>query len=364
MTGAVIAIPWDRINQSLPAYVMISVTAFTGSVSHGLISGFVVYIILNIPFLIARGTKWPFLLDRLAYSDEEMAHSPLNRRTAAEKSIESRFSLHHPSSSEDQPFGRPIETERERDGALVDGASGRARAAVKILFDLSGSADKIRSTAMAVKDGRIEELITDLCSTTQDSDYHRLQSSTTCPPIESSGSRPTTSSPGDPPSPVSRPSQATNFSPQTQGDGDVAAAVSVSPHLASVSVSPQSHLTLTSASAAASTTQRHGEVGSWTSAMGIETRPTARLLRGDNDTDQTWQRGLDSDTDSLDHTVTVRVGPPPSATPRVAPVTIPLSNSSDYSESVSHDRSGRSSKVTTPRGVERKRPSGSATGWI
>ncbi|XP_055388515.1 guanine/hypoxanthine permease PbuO-like [Condylostylus longicornis] len=54
MMGAVMAIPWDKINHSLPAYITIAMITFTCSISHGLLAGLLFYFVLNVPFVIAR----------------------------------------------------------------------------------------------------------------------------------------------------------------------------------------------------------------------------------------------------------------------------------------------------------------------
>eukprot|EP00923_Selenidium_pygospionis_P038982 GHVN01067854.1.p1 GENE.GHVN01067854.1~~GHVN01067854.1.p1 ORF type:complete len:954 (+),score=198.32 GHVN01067854.1:83-2944(+) len=168
MTGAVIAIPWDHINHSLPAYLTIAVTSFTCSVSHGLSAGFAFYMVLNLPFLIAKITKWPFMLSRLAVADDSILRdTPLSRRVALEAKIETT----RPSRIEITTSPPP-----DHDSHLLQGAEGRARAAMGLLLNLSGSTDRVRATAMAVKDGRIEELITDL-SSTLNTEYVRLDGS-------------------------------------------------------------------------------------------------------------------------------------------------------------------------------------------
>eukprot|EP00922_Rhytidocystis_sp_ex-Travisia-forbesii_P024316 GHVS01035698.1.p1 GENE.GHVS01035698.1~~GHVS01035698.1.p1 ORF type:complete len:1118 (+),score=216.78 GHVS01035698.1:320-3673(+) len=84
MMGAALAIPWDRVNQCLPAFVTIVVTAFSCSMSHGLFAGLFFYFFLNVPFVIAKLTGWRWLKSRLVSSSAACAGSsaPLSRRTS------------------------------------------------------------------------------------------------------------------------------------------------------------------------------------------------------------------------------------------------------------------------------------------
>lgn len=63
MMSAVTAIPWDKINHSLPAYITMAMIAFTCSISHGVMAGLLFYFILNVPFVIVKVS--PHLSDHL-----------------------------------------------------------------------------------------------------------------------------------------------------------------------------------------------------------------------------------------------------------------------------------------------------------
>jgi len=86
MMGAVMAIPWEKINHSLPAFITVCMITFTCSISYGLIAGLAFYFILNLPFVVAKIFNWRWLKKRLTI--EEIIGTPIERQLEVEREIE------------------------------------------------------------------------------------------------------------------------------------------------------------------------------------------------------------------------------------------------------------------------------------
>lgn len=71
MMGAALSIPWDRVDEALPAFITIAMTAFSCSISNGLVAGFIFYGLLGLPFAIAKVSGWHWLRARLMASNPE-----------------------------------------------------------------------------------------------------------------------------------------------------------------------------------------------------------------------------------------------------------------------------------------------------
>eukprot|EP01068_Selenidium_serpulae_P005183 Selendium_serpulae@DN3899_c0_g1_i1.p1 len=178
MSGAVLAIPWDRINESLPAYITIAVTVFTCSVSHGLAAGFIFYFFLNISFGISKVTGWTWLEQRLSYVEESYHETPLHLRTELEREFELRrpsrslmmTSMHEHMSNECAAH----------DEISDENAVGRARAALSLIHRFAGNKAAIQQVAGAitVADTRgVEGFFTDLSAATNpEEDFKNLAS--------------------------------------------------------------------------------------------------------------------------------------------------------------------------------------------
>jgi len=103
MMGAVLAVPWNKINHSLPAFVTITVTAFTCSISNGLIVGVTFYVVLYLPFFVLHMTRWQCLAERLVM--DESVPTGLEKRTNWEREVDRRTaSLFDPSSYTDDVY--------------------------------------------------------------------------------------------------------------------------------------------------------------------------------------------------------------------------------------------------------------------
>uniref|UniRef100_A0A0G4I9Q0 Uncharacterized protein n=1 Tax=Chromera velia CCMP2878 TaxID=1169474 RepID=A0A0G4I9Q0_9ALVE len=89
MMGAVMAVSWDKINEALPAFMTITMMAFTCSISTGLVSGICFYAVLNFPFVLARGLNVAWLKDRLAMEEIQSARQ---RAASIESAIERKRS--------------------------------------------------------------------------------------------------------------------------------------------------------------------------------------------------------------------------------------------------------------------------------
>eukprot|EP00914_Ancora_sagittata_P033110 GHVO01066833.1.p1 GENE.GHVO01066833.1~~GHVO01066833.1.p1 ORF type:complete len:459 (+),score=48.26 GHVO01066833.1:30-1379(+) len=85
MMGAVMAVRWDIIEEALPAFITISVVGFSCSVFNGIIAGFSFYLIMNTPMLVAKLTKWKWLISRLSHADTSVAEKRLKHEKERER---------------------------------------------------------------------------------------------------------------------------------------------------------------------------------------------------------------------------------------------------------------------------------------
>eukprot|EP01069_Polyplicarium_translucidae_P000397 Polyplicarium_translucidae@DN1222_c0_g1_i1.p1 len=104
MMGAVMAIPWDSIEQALPAFVTIIMVAFSCSIYDGLVAGFLFYAVLNFPALVAKITGWRWLRDRIA--GDVGSPSITEKRSLFERELERRR-VHAPSVMSEPLLGTP-----------------------------------------------------------------------------------------------------------------------------------------------------------------------------------------------------------------------------------------------------------------